>query len=60
MVQGVPYGILCPPNAELRMQLDDNVLAAALCQRLLCVTLNSVAHQASLFVEFSRQEYWSG
>ena len=48
------------PSAELRMQLDDNVLVAALCQRLLCVTLSTVAHQAPLFVEFSRQEYWSG
>ena len=26
----------------------------------LCVTLRTVAHQASLSIEFSKQEYWSG
>ena len=35
----------------------ENVLVSELC---LFVTPQSIAHQASLSMEFSRQEYWSG
>ena len=39
---------------------SNNMCAKSLGQVLLFMTLCTVAHQASLSMEFSRQEYWSG
>ena len=50
---------LCPPpRAE---SVNVKVLAAQSCLTL-CSPMDywTIAHQASLSVEFSRQEYWSG
>ena len=39
---------------------EPGVLLSSYCHVQLCATLWSVARQAPLSVEFSRQEYWSG
>ena len=44
---------------ESSFQVAMKVLVTQLCP-VLCKLMDSVAHQAPLFMEFSRQEYWSG
>ena len=41
------------------MRVCEHVLVAQLCPTL-CDSMDSTAHQASLSMGFSRQEYWSG
>ena len=39
--------------------MDDDVLGVQSCPTL-CDRMECIAHQATLSMEFSRQEYWSG
>ena len=41
------------------MMMDDDVLGVQSCPTL-CDCMECIAHQATLSMEFSRQEYWSG
>ena len=55
-----PKGILkCLLSHCPNLGYDSHLFACMLCHVQLCVFLWTVAHQASLSTEFSRQEYWS-
>ena len=50
-----------PPNAnKLLLSLNENESCSVMPDSLQTVASWTVTHQAPLFLEFSRQEYWSG
>ena len=47
-------------SPQISLVTSNAVLLSHFSRVRLCVTLKTAAHQAPLFLEFSRQEYWSG